>query len=412
MRHAGGVLSASALNSGVAFVVTVAAAAVLPVERFGELALALALVTVLAALTDLGSGLALVRHAGRDPASMRSAATAAVLWKLAACGALVTTAMLLPDATLAAAVPLLAGDRVLAAATGLGAGVLGLWSTVRALDQAREDFATLDRTLLACALLRAAAFTGLVITGNVTPVTVVLSLYVVPLALLLAARLRPARAPWMEVRQAARSLARYGAWVGASAACFVAFTRAPLLIVGHGGDAVAAGVLGAAMTCVLACSLLGEALRTVALPRIVRARDAGERSAIRAWLARTARPVLLLGAVATLLFAAAYETLLGSAHAGGAFLFAVLGLATLLAADLGLRNALLHAHGRPDLDLGVNVLRLLVLAALAAVLPPTPVAIAVAYATVLVGGELALRMAVRRLERAGGAPHLAAEPTR
>lgn len=99
------------------------------------------------------------------------------------------------------------------------------------------------------------------------------------------------------------------------------------------------------------------------------------------------------------LIALAYDTLLGAAHAAGAPLLLVLGLATLATAYLGLHNTLLHAHGRPQLDAAVNLLRLAALALLLALLPARALDVALAYAVVLVAGELLLTVLVRHLDR-------------
>lgn len=407
LRNAGGLISASALNSGVAFAVTLAAAGALSVADFGVFGLCVAVANVIFAVADGGSGLTLVRHVGRRPNDAPAAATAIIGWKLIVAVALLVLGLALPDAALALLLPPLDGQRALFLMTLLAAGLLGLWSSARALDQAREDFAALRRALVACAVLRAAAFVGLLSTGTLTPLTALASIYVIPFALLLVGRAgcHLKSADWSAARRTAATLMRYGAWVGASSMCYMAFTRAPMLMAAHEGTPEALGVLGGAMTLMLACTMLADALRTVALPRIMRARNRTERAAVRAWLNRTTRPILVLGAVGVVAVVPFYQALLGPAHAEGAILLLILGGATLLAADLGLHNALLHAHGRPQLAFRINVLRLLALALLAAVIPMTPLSIACAYASVLVGGEIMAYVAVRRLDR-GGSEHL------
>jgi O-antigen/teichoic acid export membrane protein len=399
LRHPAALFSANAANHGVALVVTLVAAQQLSTADFGALGLALALVVVMAALGDWGSGVALVRAVGREPGGARCAAAAVLAWKLLLLVALAVAGLVVPLGAVAEVWPALAG-RELLATTLVAVGLLGCWTTRRAIAQAHERFSDLRRDALACAALRAAAFAGVAATDAIAPVTVLLCLYVIPQAVLLAWHARALRAPDLRgLPDAARSLLRYCGWVGASSLCFIAFTRAPLLALGHGGSPHELGVLGAALTLAFGCALVGDALRTFALPRLVRAAGPAARDRARAWVRRTTWPILALAAAGLLVLAAVYEALLGPAHTDGAPLVLVIGLATLLTAGVGLENALVHALGRPALESAVNAARLAAFAVLATLLPATALAMALAFAGVMVAGELLLALLVRRADR-------------
>lgn len=395
LRQAAGIGSANALNNLAAFGIALASARLLPVEDFGLLGAAMALVVCTATLLDWGLNVSLVRATGRRPELADAAAAFVLASKRLLLLVLAALALVAPDHWLAAG-PL---DRVTLAATLLSAGLLGCWMGRRAVEQARENFAALREATAACALLRLLTFLLAVLADAVTPLVVLACLYVLPLAGLLGdARAVPAARPG-QLLAAGRVLLGYAGWVGLSALCFVAFSRAPLLLLAAAGAPHDAGLFSGALTLTLGLALLGEALRTVALPRIVRARDAAEREAVRGWLRRQAQPVLAAATGGLLVLVLAYEYLLGPAHAGGALLLLVMGLATLAAAGLGLQNALVHAQSRPRVEAAVNVLRLVAFGLLVYALPMTPVALAIAHALVLVAGELALYALVRQLDR-------------
>lgn len=402
------VFTANATNNAAALAVTLAAARFMSTADFGTLGLALAVIVVTATLADWGSGPALVRAFGRDPRAAPRAGACVMAWKLLLVPVFAGVALLVPLDWVAAAWPGLA-NRALLVVTMLAAGLLGCWTSRRALEQARENFRELQRVTLACAALRVAAFAACVAAGVVDPMTVLLCLYVAPLVGVMWWRrvavgsgvgrennAVPGREP---ILAAGRELVRYAGWVGASALCFVAFTRAPLLVLGHAGDAHQTGLLSGALTLTLGLAMLSDALRIVTLPRIVRAADASGRARARAWLLRGAWPAFALAAAALAILVAAYEPLLGPGHAEGARLLLIMGAATLATAALGLHNALVHALSLPRIEAAVNAGRLLAFAAVAGLLANSALALAGAYAVILVGGELALYVRVRAADR-------------
>lgn len=394
-RHAAGIFSANALNNLAALGITLAAARLMPLDAFGTAGLAMALIVVVATLTDWGLNVSLVRAAGRTPALATAAAAFVHAWKRVLLLLLVAFALVVPQRWLE---PWPALDRVLLATTLLSAGLLGCWMSRRALEQARENFTALRRATMACAVLRVLAFALAVFADIVTPVVVLACLYVLPLSGLLALTRPAPTASRAQVLAAGRALLGYCGWVGAGTLCFVVFTRAPLLVLaGRGADADL-GLFTGALTFTLGFAMLAEAMRTVALPRILRAGDVHERDAVRAWLRQQTRPVLALATAALLALVILYELLLGRAHTGGALLLLVMGLGTLAAAGVGLQNALVHAQARPRLEAALNLGRLLAFGALAALLPATPAALAVSHTLVLVSGELVLYALVRRAD--------------
>lgn len=416
-------LSANTLNNAVAFAALLVAARLMPLSDYGVLGLAVALVVLTATVTDFGSSVALVRRVNASGTDPRIAGAALLRWKLAAGFGLVVLALALPADAVARVLPLLApADGTLLVAM-ISAGLLGLWTSLRALEQAREDFEAMRRDAAACAVLRAGAFTLLLTFGTLTPEAVLACLYVVPLGALVAVRAAALlgagrsgpdprndtgeRALRGGTESATPSLLHYSAWIGLSSLCFIALTRAPLFALSADEQGDALGLFTAALTLALAFGQLGDGLRAVLLPRSSRARHAGQRQAIRRELWRRAGPLFALAAGLLVLLVLAYPTLLGDAHARGAPLLLVIGLATLATAYFGLHNTLLHAHGRPQLDAAVNLVRLALLAGLLAALPPDPFAIALAYAATLTGGEALLYLLVRRLDRVP-APALAA----
>ncbi|HUR40801.1 MAG TPA: oligosaccharide flippase family protein [Verrucomicrobiae bacterium] len=378
IRPAFGLLAGNAFNNAMAFVITLYSGSLLPAAAFGELGVALASIVLVATLTDWGSSTALVRVAARDPSRADTAGDTVLLVKLL----LGVTIVLLSIS-----------EDGLQFITAAGAAVLGVWMSARASDQARGDFRAMQWTSAACGVLRLCTFCAVLAYESLTAGQVIFALYVFPQCLLLLPRLVLLRAPDPE---SAMRVLMYARWTGLASVAFVAFTRAPLFIAAILVSQDELGVLAGALTATLVFAMLGDALRSVALPQLVRAASRQARDAARAWLPRASFPAFAVAALALIVACAHYEQLLGAEHARGAVLLLAMGGATLIAAALGLPNALLHARGEPQLEALVNLARLTVFGFASVALPLSLESIAWTYALVLVVGELGLFALARR----------------
>jgi O-antigen/teichoic acid export membrane protein len=403
-------LAANMANNAASFALTVAAARILGPDDFASFALAVTLTSMLAMVLAMGQNLALVRlHAVETPAERPTIVRAVLGWQLLLLALLTLLLPLLTPATVRL-LPVLAGSGMLTAAGLWAAGLLSVWTMFRALDQARGDFDVFARHTLAYAGLRIAAPALVLPLAGVTSLGFFLSLYPVPLALLLGLGwFTRYRAQWAEAagtgwaawRGALRRSLGYGRWVALSALLYGLLFRLPQIFLSREATAAETGLYSAALTFLAVFSLLNDTLRTLLLPRVAGLASAGEREGYRRALRR--RVVLLLGGLLGVLaaVASAQWLLLGPEYRASVPLLLILGSVVAATLYLGLLNMIVHAYGIPSLDAGVNLARVALLGIAFAVIQPTALATTVALAAVLLAGELALYGALKLVGTAG-----------
>jgi hypothetical protein len=80
--------------------------------------------------------------------------------------------------------------------------------------------------------------------------------------------------------------------------------------------------------------------------------------------------------------------ILGGAYSESIPVFLILGIAFVLTIYMGIVNTLVHSHGVPRLEATNNLTRVVVLTFLLFLLPKTAISVSLAFAVVLVVGEL------------------------
>ncbi|WP_281416214.1 lipopolysaccharide biosynthesis protein [Deinococcus aestuarii] len=414
-------VSANVINNLVSLAVTLFAARALGPVEFGKVGLALSIVMLLPLVYDFGLSTALVKHHQKPIAAIRGPIEASVVpvlrVKTVLALAMVMLALVFTPFLNSAVFPTLAGTGSLLVLSAVSGGLLSLWATLRAAEQARQEYRAIEKNTFLYALLRGVSALVLFHFSGVTATTTLLALYVLPLALFVLGHslLGNSAVPLGPVLlrsqpgegQVLRALWRYGGWVGVSASSFVALSRLPQFVLEHRATTAEVGTYSAALTFLAAFSLLNDAVRLVMLPRASGLSTAQERARFRKQVRGFLPRYAVLMAIATPVVAAAALVLLGEPYRASIPVLLILSITTLTGMYLGIFNTLLHAHEQPQYDAAVNIGRLVVLLALLLTVPPTPLWAAAALAVTQILGEVVLYFLVSRLEaKAEGAKEM------
>ena len=243
------------------------------------------------------------------------------------------------------------------------AALLSLWVSVRALEQARRNFALFARYNYFYALIRTACYAGVLLLHANSPMAVVLCLYTGPLTLLLAYTLivREHRVWWplwagaSAHAPALMKVVAYGWWVGAAALCFSLLTRLPQFALARHSSARMLGLYGAALSFLAAFSLINDAISSVIVPEVASLTTPDARNRFRRVLATNLPKLLGLLLLALGGCVVAQLFLLGKAYHDSVPIFLVLGSSTIVCLCIAINNSLVHAYGRPQLLLYMNV---------------------------------------------------------
>jgi len=410
-EHVARVLLANVVNNLVTLGASVFAARRLSVEAFAQYGVGVSIVLLGSLLLDVGLSTSLVRdynfrYSGEDK-GRDEVIHAALAWKLLLVGGLAGGGVPLAH-VIVSLLPALGGAVSLVYLSAVTAGLLSLWSTVRATEQARRRYTVMAWYTYTYAGLRLFGFVIVLVAGTRSPSAYLIAVYSAPLLLLVVrdvlSVLRWALhgRRWRIAREL-QQLLGYGTWVWLSGLAYVMLTRLPQLVLARRGSAAEVALYNAGLTMLGGLSLLNDSVRTVLLPVVASQRRPEDRFRYRVrmrYLVPSAWVVMLLSVAAlsvvqAVAFGPGYRESLAVTWIGGA------GMAT--AAALGFHNILVHSYGLPALDTLVNFGRVALLGiALTLFLPATASGVAAGYAGTVVLGEVILWYLVKSLGKAGG----------
>lgn len=407
------VFSANAANNVVAFVLTIHAARIFGPAQFGTLAVAMSVTSVLAMILDCGLSIVLVRELNvswtESDCSRLPALTFRIKFFI-----LFGVAAFFYEAKDRAANLILPGQGQgwLLFVAAVSSGLLSVWMSIRALEQARKKFSRFSAYTYVYAFLRLACYAGFLLARRLTVITAIASLYILPLTLLLLIGCLegsiPLSIPASDDSRGLRfsRLFHYGAWVAVSSIVYMATLRAPQFVLAHEADRSQLGLFSAALTFTAALVLLNDSMRTIVLPEAISRRTGAERDSFRAHHRRTAT-IFFAAATAGLITAVAIQYFfLGTRYREAIPIFVIMWIAVSITIFFGLANTLIHSVGLPRYDTVVNSLRFIALLAVLAFVPHTAMAAALAFSIVLVCGELVLYLLVRAQDRPKRVPDL------
>jgi O-antigen/teichoic acid export membrane protein len=172
----------------------------------------------------------------------------------------------------------------------------------------------------------------------------------------------------------------------------------PVFALARASNAKEVGLYGAALALITVLSLMNDALRTIILPDVSALRTSLERRTFRKRVLRVA-PVFFGIATLTLASMALMQYyVLGGVYSASIPVFLILGGSLVFAIYIGIFNTLVHSHGVPRLEATNNLGRIVVLAFLLFLLPKTAMFMSLAFALVLVAGEIRIYIVLRNKE--------------
>ncbi|MFX4263293.1 oligosaccharide flippase family protein [Pelotomaculum propionicicum] len=405
LRNIGSVLAANVFNNLTSFLITVFAARVLGPQEFGILAVAITITLLFSLFTDFGLNTALVRLYNAKAESEECELLPTIVgWKLLLVIVVIPAAFMLKHAAVFF-FPNFAGYGNLLYFSFVSGALLSLWSTIRAVEQARREFTVFTRYTLAYGLLRIMSAGFLMATGKFSALGVLFALYAAPLtALMFYGWHSRCKTLWPSIIKTPPGIKlfilkrafSYSFWVAISGINFTLLARVPQFTLGRSGYLEQVGLYSAGLTFIAVFSLLNEAVRTVLLPDVATLNKEEGRQAFRKKLA-AGTPLFFMGGLIALAAMSLLQLYaLGEAYSASVYVFIVLGAATMVTMYTGFYNLLVHSYGIPSLEAGVNIARVGTLVVLSWMLPSTAISAAFAYASVLVAGELLLYVLVKQ----------------
>lgn len=404
-----GVLGANAFNNFASFLITIYAARAFGPEEFGSLALAISITTLLSLILDFGLSITLVRiyNIEVSPDERTDYIRAILGFKVFSLLALVPLTFVFQGVTMEV-LPILSGYGSLVYLAFVSGGLHSIWTTVRAVEQARRDFRSFRRYTFTYGVLRFLSMGALLLFYEAAPIIVLGALYTLPLSgLLLYSWFSGYRLFWSTTATHAYRSSAYGRlktafsysiWVAISAICYMTLFYLPQFMLGRAANEREVGLYGAGLTFVAVFSLMNEALRTVILPDVTSLRTNSDRLGFR-WRFFRWSPVFFGVALSALGFTAFVQYyLLGEAYAASVPIFIVLGSATIVTMYLGIFNTLVHSHGVPKLEATINLAKVVALTLLLLLVPETAMSVCLALASILIAGELTVYVILRFMD--------------
>lgn len=399
------VVVANGFNNLASFAISLHAARELGPEQFGQVGLVLAIVSVGVVFLDSGVSIALVREYNTDADRERLALLVGGVLKAKLLQVILLAALAYPLAHLLRYfLPVLNNPDILTAGI-VSAALLSLWTSVRSLEQARRDYSTFTRYIYLFGGLRFGVYGITLVLGKITPMSVILCLYLVPLALLLfytvVLRERTAlRIHRIDLAPEARALwaaARYGSWVAGATLFLSLFSRVPLLVLARRSTARELGLYSAALTFVAGFGLIWDAISTVIVPEVSALQTAQARLRFRALLLNKLFLMftILASAVGACMFAQGF--LLGPAYQGSVAIFFILGSSTAVCMCISVNNNLVHAYGIPQTMTYMNLGRLILLGCVVCLWPhPNAINVAIIWGLTMLAGDTGLYLYISR----------------
>ena len=400
------ILQANTLNNAVSFGITLVVARGVGPAEFGRVGIAISVILVFGMFLDFGLSTSLVKRFYDDQSETFRALLIKTIsrFKIAVLAGVIVFAYPLKSFVIAI-FPILDGYEFLVYQSIVAAGLLSIWNTLRSIEQARQDFVAFQNYTLAYAALRLISCAVLVLYFSLDADTIIISLYLLPLTVLLCyyyVRHRPrnieAGAPpeqgahsWGRVLQSAL---KYGSWVALSGVAYVALSRIPQLFLANRSIASEVGLYSAALTFLAVFTLLNSSARTLILPNVTSLKSDEDRVRFLKTCWKLS-PIyfLVLGLVLAGLVVL-QVVFLGEAYRASAPVFVIMGLGIIVTMFFGILNTLVHSHGIPHLDAFTNSARLVILSLAIWLVPGTALAAAICFVVILCAGEIAMYLVI------------------
>lgn len=374
------------IANGVTFLILMVAASALPVDRFASFSLAVSLGFMLTTLLDFGVNVTAVRSYGMEKNKLVLDGMMSAKWLTLAVAALPSVASLYfspgPDSYYS-----------IIANGVIGAAVLNLWMGCRTLEQANESFASYARNNILYATIRLLAG-GIVLWFSKDSQSLYLASFVLPGLLFALAQGvwgRAYKLSWAGVRQTFRLAKNYSIWVFVSSAAYGAVLYSPQFFIAKQFGPVEVSSYGIALSFMGIVTLIANSIRTVLLPKMMRAGATETVGSINLLLSRLIQffPAFLGGAALILITGwFVIDFWYAKTLPDAAWIFVACSTGLLGTVYVGFFNIAIHSLGMPNTEAINNIGRLLFLIAALYLFGKSAIAVAVVFAVVLLLGEL------------------------
>lgn len=385
--------ASNTLNNLVTAITGLAVARAVEPSAFGLYSTSVNLMMILAALADMGIGIALVRYWNTSETSSRSRAYVLAASRLKVINSLALMALSIPVGWIIAIGALHTTSAFALCALALcGAASLNLWTLVRAHLQAQQDYIGYAGITLKYAVTRLALLTAALTFGVHEPTIVLTLLYVLAPLIISPARIGRITVDAMtnHDRSAAMELKSYGRPLVISSLLYpLAFALPQFMLVRDGAHTEAA-LYGLALMFAAAMQPLNDAMRSYFIPKVANFHSKEEARSHMMRIVRKFPLFIGMGVVALACVATIYRLFLESKYAGGLPVIGILLGASVVGLLGGAINSVVHYLGVPSIDALSNILRICVVATVALLFVPGYGAIGGAVATVtgVVAGEM------------------------
>jgi O-antigen/teichoic acid export membrane protein len=283
------------------------------------------------------------------------------------------------------------------------AGLMSLWTTVRSLEQARQNYGSFTTYIYLYGVLRFGTYAVVLVRGSISPLSVIFCLYLAPLLVLMLysfsfrERHVLTMVPRAREMRAFKKALLYGAWLAGASILLAFLTRMPVFFLARRSTPRELGLFTAAFTFVNAFGLIWDALSTVIVPEVSGLNTAESRVRFQSLLFRK---LPLMGSfLATVIVACVFAQyfLLGPQYRESIWTFIVIGSFFAACMCISVNNNLVHAYGIPQVATYMNIARVTILAlALGMWWHLDSLNVAAIYGLVLLAGDATLFIYLQR----------------
>jgi O-antigen/teichoic acid export membrane protein len=401
-------LGANVFNNFSSFVIIISAARLLGPAEFSKLTLAFGVTTNLSAILDFGTSVALVRLYNVTSDSNEKISLIRVInkWKIGLLS--LTLCLSFPGGKLIIQTfPILQGTGLLINLAIISGGLLSVWITTRAIEQAQKNFQAFQRYTIIYGLLRLITAVVFLLFNQISSTSVIISLYILPLFILISYKqiqeIQSYKSQNLILKinelNLLKSIFSYGIWVGISGILFTLIYQIPQFVLAKTAEAREVGFYGASLTFIPVFLLTNDAIRTIILPDVSAIKDSEGRQLFRKHLWQIS-PVFFGLMIAVLITTSCIQyLLLGEVYKASIPVFLAMGFSTLVAMYLGYSNTLIHSIGIPHVGAIINIISAIILTLLSLKLQKSAFLMSLLLGSILIIGEASTYFIVETFDK-------------
>lgn len=387
----GKVFTSNLANNFTAFLITLSATKTLDANNFGVLTLLVSFVNIGSMLLNFGGGIFLIKSYKLN--QQKSVFNLTLIWNIiqgvAICFLLKPLSILL-----SAVFPILEQDIEAVSYTLIAMIFLNIWITIRACDQASENFTAFANNTFLYSGLRVCAFLLFFFNDSLSLITYINSIYVIPLSIVIVYNLIQNLIPIQgsfkidKLVSLVIELINYGKWVVVSGIAYVLISRLPQMKLAHGSDQEQLALYGASLTFLSVMALVNDSVRSLLLPKVIGLESAEKILSYKSTLVSKLPLYSIICSLAILSLVAFQYIFMGNEYQKAIIPFLIQSVGLAATMYLGYFSTLVHRMGKPYIDTVSNILRFISFIILIEFIPKTALWYSVAFSVIIIAGEL------------------------